>query len=360
VIADATGRPERIYPVSARAALGPSGDAGFTAFAADFTGYLDVGRVAGLELSAARQARRITQQLLDEVALAERAARLPGEQAAVRLAAFGGRLAAVIVRQQDAADRATAQSGRLLETLNAAARQAEPALSAAVGAQLTSLLDSELAGASPAAVQRQGRERLTAMVATAIEDWRQEQTGRLEDGLRELDTRLAAELEADLAAVRSAAADLLGVDLAVPSPGDRLAPDLAFFYDLGEQVDQSELLAGAVRRRLPGEYGRRLARQRLLAEVPDLVGGQLGRARGDLQYRLAEATRKLLADVRRRYSGSTERLTAALDRAAMIRSQTGEQGRRQLADLAVRDQALRAVLAELTAAEAVTGPSLRQ
>jgi Dynamin family len=347
VVAEVVGRPERLYPLSAQAALGGPGDPGFDAFAAEFVSFLDSGRVAALEESAARHARRICQQLLDELALAEHAALLPGDEAAAQLAAFAGRLQQMTSRQVDAEDRATAQSRRLLDALNASAGKTEPELAARIGAAMTSLLDGELAGASPAEVQRDGRNRLTVLASDAVEGWRQEQARLLEEGLRAIDRRLAAELESELAGVRAAAADLLGVELTLPSDGARLAPDLGFFYTLGERVDQAELLAGAVRRRMPGEFGRRLARQRLLAEVPELVGAQVGRARGNLQYRLAEATRSLVRDVRGRYSGTTERLTAALERAAKIRAETGEMGERQLAELRERECAIRSVLSEL-------------
>jgi GTP-binding protein EngB required for normal cell division len=347
VVAEASGRRERVYPLSARGALGRGGDLGFAAFAADFGAYLDAGRMAGVELAVTRHAQRIAQRLLDETALARRAAQLPGDQAAAQLARFRTRLDAVAGHRAGAEDRAAGQGRRLLEALNAAASQAPPQLAAAIGARMTELLDGELAAAPAADLERQGRARLTSLVADAAEAWRQEQAGRLEQGLRQIDEQLAAELEAELAGVRAAAADLLGLDLAMPVPGQRLAPSLGFFYSLAERVDQAELLVGAVRRRLPGGYGRRLVRQRLLGEVNDLVGSQLGRARGDLQYRLAEATRRLLADLRRRYADSTERLAAALDRAAIIRADAGEQAERQLAGLAERERALRAVLGQL-------------
>jgi GTPase SAR1 family protein len=347
VVAEVTGHPQLVYRVSARAALAPGGDPGFTAFASGFTAYLDAGRVAGLEQAVARHARRIAQALLDEVVLAQRAARLPGDEAAANLAAFAARLEAVASRRADAEDRAAAQSGHLLEALNASDGQARAALAEEITAKMTALLDGELASAPAADIERQGRGQLTALVATAAEAWRQEQARRLEDGLRAMDEKLAAELEAELAAVRAAAADLLGLDLALPSPGQRLPGDAAFFYTLGEQVGQAELLAGAVRRRLPGDYGRRLARQRLLGQVAELADSQIGRARGDLQYRLAEATRQLVADLRRRYAGSAERLAAALDRAGAIRAAAGQQGERELAGLAGRERALRAVLSQL-------------
>jgi small GTP-binding protein len=353
VVAEATGRPEPVYPLSARNALGAGGDPGLEAFAADFTSYLDAGRIAGLELSVARHARRIGQQLLDQVALAQRAARLPGDEAEARVAAFRARLDAVTSRRVEAEDRAEAQSRRLLEGLNEAAEQERPRMSADISARMTELLDRELADAGPGDIERQGRARLTGLVAEAAEAWRREQAGRLEEGLRRIDDRLAGELEAELAAVRASAADLLGLDLALPAPGERLSADLSFFYTLHEHVDQAELLAGAVRRRLPGEYGRRLAGRRVLGQVAGLTGSQLGRARGDLQYRLAEATRRLIADVRRRYTDTTERLAAALDRAAGIRAAAGEQGDRQLAELAAREHALGALLGQLPEAAAL-------
>ncbi len=347
VVAEATGHPEHVYVLSARAALGASGDAGFRSFAADFLTFLNSGRAAGLELSVSRHLRRIGGRLLDEVTLAQRAARLPGEEAGAELAAFARTLAGLASRRSDAEDRATAQSGRLLEALNSAADQARSRLSAHLGDRMAGVLDAELAAASPTDIERLGRDRLTGMVAEAVDAWRREQAAGLEQGLADLDQRLSDELAADLATVRSAAADLLGIELALPSPGDRLAPDAGFFYTLRERVDQAELLAGAIRRRLPGDYGRRLARQRLLGEVPDLVGSQLGRARGDLQYRLAQATRRLAADVRHRYAETAGRLGEALNRAAQIRADAGEQAEQRLAGLATRERALREVLASL-------------
>jgi len=354
VVTEATGRSQQVYPLSARRALAADGDAGFSSFAADFTAYLESGRIAGLEASVSRHARRYGQQLLDEVALAQRAAQLAGDEAAGQIAAFAARLDAVTAHRTDTEDRAAAQSKRLLDALNADADKVQHEVSADIAGKLAALLDGELAGMSPADIERLGRTQLAGLVRATAEAWRHGQARSLEAGLQGIDERLAAELEAELAGVRGAAADLLGLDLAVPSPGDRLAPDVRFFYTLDEHVDQAELLAGAVRRRIPGEYGRRLARQRLLAEVSELTGSQIGRARADLQYRLAESTRQLISDLRRRYAESTQRLSAALDRADAIRSDAGRDSERQLAFLAGREQALRRVLSRLDSGTATT------
>ena len=211
------------------------------------------------------------------------------------------------------------------------------------------MLDGELAAAKPADIERRGRIRLVRLAKDAAELWRQTQRQRLEDGLGKLDGRITRDLTAELDAIRGAAAELLGLTLAMPAPGERLAADPRFFFSVGERVDQAELLAGAVRRRLPGQVGRRLARDHVLGEVGDLVSRQIGRARADLQYRLAEATRQLILISGRCYSGSADRLAGALETAAVLRDQTADQAAARLADLAGREQALRSAQARLDA-----------
>jgi len=146
------------------------------------------------------------------------------------------------------------------------------------------------------------------LAVAAAETWRRQQAQRQEQGLARLDARLTKDLQSELDAVRDAAAELLGLTLAVPGPGERLEPDLRFFYLTAEQAGQTELLAGAIRRWLPGEAGRRRARAYPRRETAGLVPQQIGRARADLQYRLAEATRRLVRAIGARYADSTGRL----------------------------------------------------
>ena len=347
VAQQAAGRLVRVYPLSARSALEAGGEAGFDAFAADFLAYLDAERVTDLQLAAASHLRRLAESLLDEVRLAQRAARMPGAEAADRVAAFAARLKAVGARRTEAEDLAAGQSRRLLAGLNAAAGEEHRRLAARLAARAAELLDGEFAAASPAEIERGARARLAEMTAQAVEAWRQAQTEKLEAGLCALGERLAAELEARLSVSRGAADDLLGLKLVLPGPDQHIKPDMRFFYTLDEHVDQAELLAGAVRRRLPGVLGRRLARAHVLAGVGRLADSQVGRARADLQYRLAEAARGLMSDLTRRYAESASRLTAALQTAADVRAQATAEGARRLMDLADREQALRTVLAQL-------------
>jgi len=344
-----SGHPGRVYPMSARAAL-DSGDPGFAAFVADFTAYLAERGSSDLTASAAAHARRIARSLLDEVALTRRAAQMRAGDAARRVEQFGSRLAEAAVHSRDAAAIANAESARLLFALNDAAAGDTALVTRRVSAALDALLDGELPAAAPDEIERLGRERLVALAVAAAEGWRADQRQRIEQGLAGVDARLAAALKAELDVLRGSAAELLGLELAVPEPGGRLAEDRRFFYATAENAGQTELLAGAVRRRLPGELGRRAARRHLRAQAPGLVAGQIGRARGDLQYRLAEAARALVQVVEQRYADGTGRMQAALRAAAELREASDAETARAESDLAGREAALRRILSAVEGA----------
>lgn len=349
VLADAARRPGApgvIYPMSARAAL-DGGDPGFAAFAADFTAYLASGRVTDLRASAVVRARRIARSLLDEVALTRRAARLTAGDAADRVARFGVRLAEIAIRGQDAVAVADAESARLLKDLNDAAATDGSRLAREVTRKLAEVLDGELRTAAPAEIERLGRERLVAIAVGAADEWRAQRRDIIEDALARTDDRLAADLTAALRELRDSAAEQLGLDLAVPEPGGRLDEDRRFFYATADEPGQTELIAGAIRRKLPGELGRRRAREHLLGEAPDLMASQIGRARGDLQYRLSEATRALARSVEQRYAEATDRLRAALRAAGELSGASAAAVTEKDRDLSERERVTRHALALL-------------
>ena len=337
------GHQGLVYPMSARAAL-RGADLGFAAFEADFTAYLSARGQADLRVSAVAQARRIAGSLLDEVAVTRRVAGMRAGDAADRVRRFGERLAEVTVHGRDAVTVVNAESGRLLFALNDAAEQDQPRLAREVGGQLDALFGGSLREAAGGEIERQGREQLAALAVAAAEGWRQQRREAIEQGLAEVDARLAAGLRAELGVLRESAAELLGLDLAVPEPQGRLAESRRFFYSAGGDAGQTDLLAAAVRRRLPGEFGRRTARDHLRREVPDLVGMHVGRARGDLQYRLAEATRALARVVEQRYADGTSRIRSALAAAAELREASAAEAAHRERELARREAALRHVM----------------
>jgi GTP-binding protein EngB required for normal cell division len=346
-----SGHAGKVYPMSARAALGGH-DAGFAEFETDFTAYLSARRKADLRASAIAQARRIGSSLQDEVALTRRAAEMRAGDAAERVGQFTARLSEVAVRGRDAAAVADGASGRLLFALNDAADVDAPRLGHQISGQLGTLLDGELRTETPAEIERRGRAQLTALTEAAAEAWRQQQRDAIEQGLAQVDARLAAGLEAELSVLRDSAAELLGLDLALPELSGRLAENRRFFYTTAEDIGQTELLAGAVRRRLPGELGRRAAREHLLREAPGLIESQVGRARGDLQYRLAEATRALVREVEQRYADGTSRIRSALQAAAELRKASAAEMAAKETELAEREVRLCHVMGLLDQAAA--------
>jgi GTP-binding protein EngB required for normal cell division len=333
------GHGEVVYPMSARAALAGD-DGGFAAFRSDFAAYLSIRRQADLRTSAVAQARRIAGSLLDEVALTRQAAQLSAGETAGRVEEFGSRLAEVTVHGRDAVAVIDAESARLLFALNDAADEEAIRLSREIGGQLDALLGGELRAAPPGEIERQGRDRLAALTVSAGQAWRQRQTEAIEQGLARVDARLAADLRTELGVLRESAGELLDLDLSVPEPEGRLAESRRFFFAAGEDVGQTELLAGAVRRRLPGEFGRRTAREHLRREVPGLMERQIGRARGDLQYRLGEATRALVRVVRQRYADGTDRIWSALAAADGLREASATEVAAKERELAQREAAL--------------------
>ncbi len=347
VVGAAAGRAIRIYPLSARAALAGSADAGFGEFAADLGAYLDRAGDSDLRRSVRGHARRIASSLRDEVTLARRAAEMRGAQASARVQAFAARLAAVRDGRPDAADLAAAECGRMLAAMNEAAERAGRERARLVGQQVATLLDGALSSSPAAEIERAGHAKLAELAVAQAQAWRTEWAGKLEAGLSRLDERVTSTLRAELDAVRQAAADLLGLDLAVVTPGRHLAPGARFFYQVAEHPGQTELLAGAIRRHLPGEAGRRRAREHLRRELADLVPRQIGRARADLQYRLAEAGRRLARAIDARYLEGTGRLEKALADAAALRSATAGEVAAADEQLARRLAALDSLLAAL-------------
>jgi len=335
-----------VYPLSARAALN-GGDSGFDAFATDFRSYLAGKRVTDLRSSAIARARRIVCSLLDEVALTRRAAQLATGDAGDQVTRFSERLSDVAVRGRDAVAVVNAESARQLTALNDAAESDGRRLGRQVARHLGDVLDGELRDDSPTEIERLGRERLVAMTLDAAVAWREQRRQLIEDGLAQADARLAEELGKALEVLRDSATQLLGLSLAVPEPGSRLTEDRRFFYTTAEDVGQTELLAGAVRRKLPGELGRRRAREHLRRQAPGLMTAQIGRARGDLQYRLSEGTRAMARTVQQRYDDSTGRMQAALRAAEELRNASSAAAAQKERELSTRSEALRHVLALL-------------
>ncbi|MFC0860892.1 dynamin family protein [Sphaerimonospora cavernae] len=341
VVEQATGVRMRVYPVSARRAAVGIETAGFAAFTADFADYLRQRRATDLRTSIALQACGLVRHQLDEIYLAQRAGQMRAGEAAGRLTRFHDLLNTVHHHRHDAVDLASGESRRMLAELNASAEQQTRTLSDQVRTDLERYLSTELSAAGAGEIEEQGREHAVTLIRDVVEQWRDQQGRRLEGGLSALDDRAVTDLTRNLNRVRESARHLLDLELALPDSGGRLLEVTRFFYDFPRTTGQIDLLAGTVRRALPGEIGRRRAREHVLREAADLACCQVGRSRADLQYRLSQSTRRLVFTLENRHAEAVEHLIKVLDQ---VEKEAGATS----AETAARQQALREEAAELT------------
>jgi hypothetical protein len=255
--------------------------------------------------------------------------------------------------------RATAD--RLLADLNDAATWETPGLTGAVRTAVLAHLDGPLAGEGAAGIADTGRGFAAARTREVVDRWRADRARVLAEGLATLDARLADGIARELDAVRTAARQLLGVELVVPAPAGALLPPVAADYDLAEPIDQLETLLGPVRRRLPGGWGRRVARAHLLDELELLVPKQVGRARAGFQQALQQASQQLVRAMEARYTEALSGLVAALQAATDLASATAGQAAAQRAELETRVTTLARLAGQLadTSAAPVTASGRR-
>lgn len=356
-VADATsellGRVPVVYPCSARRALegrlSGTGDpgSGVPRLEADFVAYLRNGRRQGLQQSVARRGRLLAGQALDGVRLRKRLLSMRTEEASARVAAFQRRLDRIGQHGTDAVDLAAAGARRLLEELNESAAEAERTLAATAVARTRRHLEVELAELTVVELRRRGRPVVVETVRELVERWRAGQQEHLEQGLREVEDRLLEGLAAELEGLRSAASDLLGVELTAKDDRSRLVEDPRFFYLLNESVGWNELVTDTIRRHLPGAAARRRAMADLVAEADRLTRQQVGRVRADFQYRLQESGRGLTRAVSDRSAVATAAIRAALADASAMHGRSAGESSTLAAGLTDRERNLEALLNDL-------------
>ncbi len=152
-------------------------------------------------------------------------------------------------------------------------------------------------------------------VTRSVEAWRTARADAVRAALAQLDERVRASLDADFDALRTAARALLGARLAARRTGVTLAPSRNFYYQFRVEADPAGELAAAIRHHLPGRYRRSRSVTYLRALIARQAGQQVGRARSDVQERLTESTRAMLAALTENYADHHTRMLAALDAA---------------------------------------------
>lgn len=352
VLADTLpGQELQLYPCSAhqglQARLDGCDDAssGVPAFEAALSAYLATRRGADLQRSLVGRATEMTGDLLDAVRVTLRADELRDADGAGRIAVFREHLQRLLQKGLDCEDLVPAAAARLLADLNDEAGRAERALAARVATLVGSQLAEQTPDLSGGRLQTVGQAMLAEAVRAVVEPWRDTCTEFLEAGLLDLRERLIASSAAELADLQQVADRELDLRLGRGPAEVELAEDPRFVYDFEPDIGQTELLAGAVRTRLPGRTGRRRVVAYLCAQADQITRRQVGRIRADLQTRLRETTRDLAATIGARHEAWLHRLRDALDEAERLAADP--QFLTVRAALKVREAALRELLVDL-------------
>jgi len=345
VVAGATGARADLFTCSVRKGLS---DAGYARFTDAMEHYLAERAEADLVIALRGHAARLTGGMLDAAVLTERSLQMSVSSTAEGVTLFRDRLQAIIARQRDIEDRCGAAERRMRRELDTSAAQATVTVKERCRREVLAALDGLLRDMEPATVETQGRALVVQVISEHVDRWRDDRAHHLEEGLASLLDLAAADLAAQLTDLRTAARDLLDIELKVNPGAALLCPGREFWYDFDPRVGFGVPLPDVVRKAIPGRAKR--ARTRLLDEIPRLADRQVGRARADLQQRLHESVLSAVAQLRRQHDDTLGRVSAALDDADAISEAAAEEQQRRKADLTVRTTALRGVLARLTEA----------
>jgi GTP-binding protein EngB required for normal cell division len=325
-----------LWAVSAR-----DRDEGFRAFADAFDGYLERHVATDAERALHGHVRRLAHAVRDDLLLRRRALDMDDAEQRGRLEEFTRRLELLQRQARELDDELRVVQQRLRRTLDADAARLTAGVTAAALAAVRGRLDAAAQGASAEQIERIGRETLAEVAREEVTRWRDQYAGHLTDELAQAVSRIDDARRAQLEALRSAARDLLEVDLSLSGGDLQLAEGQSFWFSFEHAPGWEPPLGAVMRLHGPGAAAR--ARRRAVEWVPRTVDKQVGRARSDLQERLAETIRKVEGDLRRGHQ-------QLLDRLAEIVQDVEETGR---ATGPVRDRR-RAVLAQhLTTVEGV-------
>ncbi|NES16993.1 MULTISPECIES: dynamin family protein [Micromonospora] len=338
VVTETVHREVPVFPVSARQALA-GGDSGIGALRRWLTEDLRARRGHDLAASVAGHTARIVGRLHDAALLRRRAAELTAAQAGDRVELFAQRLDAVAQQRRDDLDIAAATVARMLGELNAAAAADTVRLAGRLRRAVARHVDAQPA-ARAAELEDRCRAHTVQLIRAEVDRWRDQRERVITAELAALDERLAGAIAAHLAAVRDAARELLDLDLVMPAPAGPLLPPVRVSYDFAEPIGTTVAWSAALRRHLPGRWGRSAVRAHLLDEVDPLLGKQLGRVRSALQQALRASTDALGAAIDDRVGEATGGLRTAL---AAARATADD------ADTAALMRALDARIAELAA-----------
>lgn len=333
--------PDRVWVISARLA-----DAGFWAFRGAFETYLAAQAAADTEQALRRHALHLADAITDDVSLTVRAIEMSGQQQHDALRTFTDGLSVLELRAAELEDRCQLTQRRLLRSLDSSARNQDGPVRARCRAAIAAAVAALPPDLPVGEREEDARRALVRTAVDSVESWRREQAGQIQRALQDLAAAVTADSERDLTTIRDAARDLLDVTLRAPTEHVMLQQQRPFWYALERPVGWEPPGADLLRRHGPGAARR--ADARILGEVGQFVDRQIGRARADLQHRLSETVRELLADLRLGHGDIVTGLRAALDHASQLGAMESSDNQQRLDDLHRRRRQLNRIIDTLS------------
>jgi hypothetical protein len=279
------------------------------------------------------------------VFLTERGLELSAGSAADRVTMFAERVSAISARRHDLCDRAWLAQRRVSRTLEESGRERNAALTSQIRRDTEGLLDGALAGRPADELEAEGRAAIVSMITGSVDAWRGEMIDVLDRELEAIAAQGLADLDTQLADLRAAAGELLGLELAVSAIDSPLRSSRPFRYSFDRGVAWELPLSDLVGRIVPGRKHR--ARQRPLAEVGGLVDQQIGRVRSDLVERFKISVGEVVKQLGAEHDEALGRVGYALAEVARLSDAAGADRDSQADALQHRAHALRDLLATL-------------
>lgn len=339
----ALNRAIAVYPTSSRRGYE---DPGFTAFAGAFRRY--VAERAGADLVAAIRAHlaRLAAAMLDAVLVTDRGLQFAASSSADRVQLFADRVAAITERRRDLADRAQAAQRRVIRQLAESGQQRTAQLIQQVRQHVQTLLDGELAALPGEEYERAGRAAVVERIREGVDAWRAEMSDLLTRELATIGSQGLVELDTQLADLRRAADELLGLALSVVAIESPLQLSRGFWYSFDQGVGWEPPLQEIARQVLPGRKQR--ARRRILDEIEPLTDRQVGRVRSDLAQRFKLSVSDAVKQLDAQHEQALVRVRYALDAIDKIRAAAASERDQHMAELTHRRIRLQGLLSSLS------------
>jgi GTP-binding protein EngB required for normal cell division len=313
VCAGIPNAPSELYVCSAAQGLR---DSGFASLRRDLLGYLRGNASVDAATALAWHTQRLVRSMLDVRRVQSRTLEMSraGDLAAVD--ALRTRLEIIAGRRSEIHARVDGSLRQIRRSLDAEAAAAVPRVEAGAHHALDAVWQDVVEATGLPELEAAGRQVVEGSLRALVDAWRAGEATALEEQLSRLVEQTAADLTAQVELANRAVGEALAVELAPVDEPPRLPSPQRFHYDFSEPATWELPLHGIGERMLPASTRQQRVRRRLDEAVTALSDRQVGRARADLQSRLADAGRALGAALDAYLANTIGRLKKAVARAA--------------------------------------------